>query len=624
MDDQVQDEVLKKGAKRPDVVEKKKAKKENDQVVVKVSLRKYLVGDGATKDRVVQAIKARVEEISKRTVLASRALSGLLKQVFEANDEIPNIFDTTFVRQLMLGTESAHEPYDIITRYFQDNPRLLHNGKRLQADSNIYVHASLKYITNLKNSLKMNFPKRVKKYLGWLEDCQAITQPEKVYVLYSIMGWKPLPKDIVALKIHKRRHIVSIVKQQRDLLGLKIGQEVTDAWFKKENSLKGILKQWTYFNKLGNGFKTFDIVPISKMRHHFATIDNESFLGMLVELEIIKNANADASMLWPTILKTKSFETRKNLKRFTGTISTDGISVCMHHMRPKPKKLTTDQKQENNDKHLTMFHDRAVRKLACDPGRQNIYSIVEELENGKIKQYSLTRQQYYNESGMTKATKQTIQWSKKIQDNLVAMSQVTTKGVDVKKHQEYLEAFYANFDDLWTEYTNKHWADQRMRLYGGKKRTMARFWNRVLGKEKERTQPTVIAYGAAKFAPGGKGEVSVPTTSAFQACSSQVGLVTVFVDEFRTTKICYKTDRLLQTVKVYKKDKTPLRGLLWCDSTSKDSEQGAFVNRDVNAAMNILRCVTLPQRPAILNRKLATAKLPKQQVGKVLRNLRIV
>ena len=90
------------------------------------------------------------------------------------------------------------------------------------------------------------------------------------------------------------------------------------------------------------------------------------------------------------------------------------------------------------------------------------------------------------------------------------------------------------------------------------------------------------------------------------------------IDEFRSSKIDYKSDNLLKLVKVEGDDK-PLRGLLWCDSTSQKTKQGTFVNRDVNAALNILRCATQPQRPRILNRSLAKEALPKQQVAKVLR-----
>jgi hypothetical protein len=175
-------------AKRPDVAAKKKLRKENDEVVVKASLRKYVVGDAKTKNKIVEAIVKRVEGFSRRIVLGSRVVSSLVKEAFDGKDDltsvkIPNIFDATFVRQAMLGTESALKVYDIVQEFHEKNPKLLHGGPRSQGDSNLYVFGAKKYITNVKNSLKTNFTPRLKRYLKFLEDAGVLSQPEKVFTL---------------------------------------------------------------------------------------------------------------------------------------------------------------------------------------------------------------------------------------------------------------------------------------------------------------------------------------------------------------------------------------------------------------------------------------------------------
>jgi transposase len=72
---------------------------------------------------------------------------------------------------------------------------------------------------------------------------------------------------------------------------------------------------------------------------------------------------------------------------------------------------------------------------------------------------------------------------------------------------------------------------------------------------------------------------------------------------------------MLKLVEVQGNDK-PLRGLLWCCSTIEgNSNQGAFVDRDINAAMNILRCAI-----EILDRSKQRTRLPKQVVGKTIIN----
>ena len=54
--------------------------------------------------------------------------------------------------------------------------------------------------------------------------------------------------------------------------------------------------------------------------------------------------------------------------------------------------------------------------------------------------------------------------------------------------------------------------------YGGKKRVFANFFNKIKNGG-DTSRRVVIAYGSAKFAPGGRNELSVPTTRAFKDCS---------------------------------------------------------------------------------------------------------
>ena len=43
----------------------------------------------------------------------------------------------------------------------------------------------------------------------------------------------------------------------------------------------------------------------------------------------------------------------------------------------------------------------------------------------------------------------------------------------------------------------------------------------------------MLAFGGAKLASGGKGEISIPTSRAFKECKKQKGLKILVVDEFR-------------------------------------------------------------------------------------------
>ncbi len=87
-------------------------------------------------------------------------------------------------------------------------------------------------------------------------------------------------------------------------------------------------------------------------------------------------------------------------------------------------------------------------------------------------------------------------------------------------------------------------------------------------------QDPVIAYGAAKFAPSGKGELSVPTTSIFRRCTKHFRVV--LVDEHMTSQVCHRCDQITCPVM---NDGLLNRGLRWCRSTNCRT----FLNRVRNA-----------------------------------------
>ena len=195
-----------------------------------------------------------------------------------------------------------------------------------------------------------------------------------------------------------------------------------------------------------------------------------------------------------------------------------------------------------------------------------------------------------------------------VKAHIDALSTVSIKGCNLQSHAQYLVVFLAHSEELWHEYTRPRWARQRLRLYGGKKRVFARFFNHVQ-KSLEAVTPgckITIAYGSAKFAPGGRNEASVPTSRAYKECASRFN--TLVISEFRSSKVYYYDNNVLQLISV----RLPgpfrsLRGSLW------SVEQTEFVSRDLNAALNIRR--NLLEHPDILNPSLAVAKL-EQRVAK--------
>jgi len=580
---------------RPDVVAKLNSKKSTAETVVKSSLQKYLYGPD--KRSVVDAIDSRVVAYSKRANMASLAMSGLIKEMFATVVDVrtvdtTGIFDQTFVRQLFLGCESAKKQGDVVVSFFTRHPEYqarMNDVPRHGGDGNIYTFGARQYLTNVRNSLFTNITGRIKTFVKRYANLNDITDDEKTWMFYKIHGWE-LPERLTSIVVFQS--VVQEVERHRSLLGLYYdANKIDDTWLKADSSSSHILRYLVWLNRFyqHHNFPTFDIVPIYKRKRHFITFDNEGLYGLMKELKMIcgnkKSFLDNISDHRASFINTAALA-GKNCT-FTGTFQTDGVSLCTHFVRPKSPA------PPKNAVYVPSDGDRVV---GLDPGRTNIYYVAET--NGAItRSFTLTRSRYYCESGIYKAAKQTERWNSSISEHMNDMSSVSTKGVDPEMQSAYMCTYLRHYDALWSEVIMKRWAAQRLRLYGGKKRTFAKFWNAVVAADPSKR--LVVAYGAAKFASGGKGEVSVPTSSAFKECKNARGVSRVLVvDEFRTSRVSYEDDTLLNGVATNEGKR--IRGLLWCGSTSK---KGKFVNRDLNAALNIRRCAMLPSRPDELCRK---------------------
>ena len=573
--------------KRFDRSEKFKLRKTHRETVVKSSLQKYIVGD---KEQITKAVKERVLTYSKRVNAASISLLGFIKEKFHDqkdvwNVELPHLFDQTLFRQLLLGTDDAIKPYELIKSYQERNPLLFQDVERFSADSNIYSAGAIKYITNLKNSLWMNFLPRVKQFTKAFQSVQDISDDERRSLLYLLMGWNCSNLGCV---FPAKESIYDIVKQHRMVLKLEENAIVTSQWIEISDNLETILRYYVILNRYyeDNKQPTFNLVPICKIKRHFITVDSSTLYGIMKDLKMINCNNQTFQALkddhWNSFLNIQRLT--NDGKLFTGTIETDGVSLCTHFK--SPKKPSSEKEKYRYDKNH--------RVIGIDTGRVNILSCAEVLEDGSIRSFNMTRKNYYTDTGIFKARKRSQTWNKQVQVHLNKLSKVSSKGVSVQNHLNFLDVHFKCSKSLWNEYSKERWSRSRLSHYGGKQRVWDRFFNKIVQVEPEKR--VVMAFGSAKFDPTGKGEMAVPTCQVYKQTVKR--FQTHLVDEFRTSKICYKDDTILDLVATKKSPRSSLRGLFWCSSTNNKF----FIDRDLNAALNIRRCLISPVRPLSLSR----------------------
>jgi hypothetical protein len=590
--------------KREDVAKKKKDRLEKDQTVIKCYLSSLVVSQDDKRD-IINAIKQRVIAYSKRQVIASIGLNLLIKERFNnvslediKNVEFPDILNTTFIRQLLLGVKGAEQPFQEVNDLHERYPKLLekiNEHPRYTGDSNIYSAGAKKYSTNVWNHFWTNIKKRVYTFID-----EYINDDSKHAVLFYLMNWK-MSRDMQEKVQTLTPKVIELMKLQKEILG---DEPVTDVWRKNKNNFPRLLRYNILVSKITSG-KKFNIVPLSTIKNHYITIDNLVLHGILKDTKVVSCSFEDFKTirddLWKSVF---DFDKLANKKlSFTFNIETDGLAASVHFQQPKRKlKLSPIHKEHNTS---------GVDVWACDPGRTNIFYMVKKIEDNSYTSLRLTRNQYYKESGIVRAKKKSERWQSHNDIKKADLSSYSPKGVDLKEFRLFLSNYLRHWEVLWKEYSSDKWSLQRMRLFGGKKRVFANFFNTI--ESKSPNKKIVVCYGSSKFNPTARNEVAVPTSRAYKECTFR--FPTSPVDEFRTSKVsCEDNETILQRVVRVDTGKT-VRGLLWYSSTIESKNK--FVNRDRNAAINILNCFTLPIRPSMLCRSRNNTRIV-QRVGRTI------
>ena len=580
--------------KRPDRAVKFKERSVTDETVVKCKLQNALVSQmqQSHKESILKAIKKRVLGFSRRYHVMSIAVNLYIKERFDkvCSKELPSIpiseiFEQTFIRQMMLGTVAAQKPFALVEKFYHRYPELyeqLEQGARYDGDRNIYSAGSMKYLTNLKNHLTTNLQIWMKRwiYSSYIQEKLSTVEAFKdkklicKALLYKLNDWQTTV-EMTDLLNQLPSSVQRSLAVQKTILGEKPQT--------RKDAFDSLLRYAVFINKFLKTHdpesKLYNLAPVGRIRCHYITIDLYVLGGITAEVGLSKTQEI-VKEVWDTILNTKRLE-GKNCT-FTGTIDTDGCAVCVHFRRLKTTLVQCSNILENG---YSPDEDTAV--VGLDPGRKDMLHVVVETSQGRFKSVVLTRNQYYRESGILSQNKKTEMWqsTKEMEEALNALATVTTKGNCLKRFMKYLHVWRNVFTTLWTEYTKTKWSEGRFRLYGGKKRVFAEYFNKLENTVSEKTGKTkiVVAYGSAKFAATGKGETAVPTSMAFKECKAR--FQTFVTPEFRSSMIHHETHTVLQLVGSRQTGRE-IRGLRWCCSTTQNVRK-QMISRDQNAAINI-------------------------------------
>ncbi|RKO98262.1 hypothetical protein CXG81DRAFT_28903 [Caulochytrium protostelioides] len=125
--------------------------------------------------------------------------------------QLPDLTKLSFYQQLMLEGAGAKKPDPYVRDYYRDYPQLAGRlpTQRHLDDGNIYTFGASKYRTNLYNHFRLSFKTQLKKYLRVFQAANGLTEPQFVWTLSCICGWKPRRDSHWAVNVVPVTHTAS-------------------------------------------------------------------------------------------------------------------------------------------------------------------------------------------------------------------------------------------------------------------------------------------------------------------------------------------------------------------------------------------------------------------------------
>jgi hypothetical protein len=397
----------------------------------------------------------------------------------------------------------------------------------------------------------------------------------------------------------KEHGLIDLVRN--DFLCLKDDEQIWDDWAKRRTdkwNVRGLLRMYSYLRSLlSEEDRTFSLAPIHSFERRNIKIDAVLLCNVMKRAGLYDGKDDDFRKDFDAIFN-RIFKVKRRPGFVpTGTIDTDGISVCFHYRRTIRDVPTTSTKKTKKPKTERQWCDAGV-----DTGLVNQIYAVRENEDGSFDRFVFRKRRYYAESGINKNTQRTTSWCGDIQKEIDLLKTATPKTKSTEQLSQYVAVVASVFDRLWEYKFKRKWARAKLRVFGGKNRSLDRFFadlRKKLGPE------AVLQWGDADVRSSMRGTKSAPTTKQLYRARLQFRVNPV--DEYGSSKACHCCENVICAVRRVTDDKgkkstREIRGLRYCSNSRK------FYDRDFNAAVNILRFGATGERPVTMVRRDASSE----------------
>ena len=334
--------------------------------------------------------------------------------------------------------------------------------------------------------------------------------------------------------------------------------------------------------------------------------DTESVLQMFISykrrVEWRKRFGEDRKSfniaVWESLVKAKVMASKSRHFEFHHEITTDGVAVSMLYSRVASKRACPPIDSLDSvippDRTENLLPSKVV---GLDPGKKNVVTMVDA--DGNVTKYSARQRNF--ESKLTRF--RTVLESEKKKAGIdkleSSLSQFFGKSNVASEYEEYLVARATVENKLTRFYGKEKWRGFKFRIFCYRRSSEHMLLNRIALKYGGRC---VVKFGNWSRRSQMKGCQPTPNLHLKKLISRRFRVDEV--DEFRTSKIC---NLCMGSLKSYRTKSGRLSySRLCCETCGGKGKKPSkrFVNRDVNAAMNILLCGTSAERPLALARQI--------------------
>ena len=480
--------------------------------------------------------------------------------------------------------------------------------------SYLIPYLSIQIETSFNNNIKEHFLTRIRRFMNIMNPFDLTTDEmkkefNKVKNLILLDKLDDIPENYKEWSITLRNNFLPL--EYENVFGydckvnpekyiyytLKINEEIEKRNEEIKNSNRTEEEKRIQIKKL------FQPIPLrNSIIPHYITLDANcilSLFGNKGDSHLGYNIKENKNYVWNLIFKTQKKVMKKKDYEFK-SIQTDGIgvSICFQKIG-----ITTKDKKECIEEDQYYLSDLTVEELnlcrkrkiiGIDPGKQNLVYMIDE--NKKKLRYTASQRRV---ESYKKKNSMILKWEKMnncIHEEEEKLSLQNSKTVNYEKFKIYIKEKTKLNDEVRDFYERELFRKFKWRTWIYQKKSEDTFLNKI-EKTYGKKEDILLCYG--NWSQTQQMKYTMPTKGVGLRRIISKKFNVVLMDEFKTSKLCSCCHCELENYKLnehekeeyekhHKKSISKLHRLLICKNCGSKNKNSVFMNRDMNACINIL------------------------------------